>query len=144
MPDYHRHLTEYELRTCDPTVKRHFDEMLSRYCIPKILPGPATTTFITSAWMARGYLALLLPCQVTQEAKSFHNSIRLFNLVVTRLHEFISEVLNGFAKEKELGDEKYWLELSISLAILYFGLLHAQEGLTSHAIQPICVSFFPD
>ena len=139
---FHKRLTESELSSCDADLKRHFNQMVLKSCVPNIRCKDPTTSLIESAWFGRGYLAILLPCSVAQEAKSSYNGIHLFNLAVTRLDESISNIMNGFKKEKEFGDESYWSELSASLAILYFGLLEALEGLKSHNIRPICVSYF--
>jgi hypothetical protein len=134
-------IPECKLRKWDLALIKRIDEMVIKSCFPNVALKPATPSFMTSAWLGRGYLAFLFPCIVVQEAQSFTNGIRLFNLVFTRLDEIISEVVNGFKKEKELGDEKYWTELSVSLAILHFGLLHAQEGFKDHPDRPICVSY---
>jgi hypothetical protein len=125
-----------------PALKGRIDEMVMKFCFPNVVSKPTTTTFMTSAWLGRRYLAFLFPCNVVQEAQSFTNSLRLFNLFVTRLDEIISEIVNGFKKEKEPGDGTYWSELSVSLPILYFGLLHAQERYKAHPNRPICVSYF--
>jgi len=125
-----------------PALKGRIDEMVMKFCFPNFVSKPTTTTFMTSAWLGRGYLALLFPCNVVQEAQSFTNGLRLFNVVLARLDEIISEIVNGFKKEKEPGDGRYWSELSVSLAILYFGLLHAQEGFKIHLDRPVCVSYF--
>jgi len=142
LPSSHRRLGESELISCDAGLKRRFNQMVLKSCVPNIFCKTPTTSFITSAWFGRGYLAILLPCNVVQEGESSSNSILLFNLVVTRLDESISEIVDGFNKDKELGDERYWSELSASLAIIYFGLLEAQGGLKNHTIRPICVSYF--
>jgi hypothetical protein len=142
LPGSHRRLGEGELISCDAGLKRHFNQMVLKSCVPNIFCKTPTTSFITSAWFGRGYLAILLPCNIVQEVESSSNSILLFNLIVTRLDESITEVVDGFNKDKEPGDERYWSELSASLAILYFGLLEAQEGLKNHTIRPICVSYF--
>ncbi|KAN0104754.1 hypothetical protein V8E51_010499 [Hyaloscypha variabilis] len=131
-------IPECKLRKWDLALIKRIDEIVIKSCFPNVTLKPATPSFMTSAWLGRGYLAFLFPCNVVQEAQSFTNGIRLFNLLFTRLDEIISEVVNGFKKEKELGDEKYWTELSVSLAILYFGLLHAQEGFKDHPDRPIC------
>ncbi|PMD47650.1 hypothetical protein L207DRAFT_628262 [Hyaloscypha variabilis F] len=131
-------IPECKLRKWDHALKKQIDKMVIKFCFPNAVSKTAITSFMTSAWLGRGYLALLFPCHVVQEAQSFTNSIRLFNLIFTRLDEIISEVVNGFKKEKELGDERYWSELSVSLAILYFGLLHAQGGFKDHPDRPIC------
>jgi hypothetical protein len=140
MLGFHIRLTESELGSCDTSLKRYFNQMVFNSCVPNIRCKTPTTSFIKSALSARGYLSILLPCNVVQEAESSYNGIHLFNLVVTQLDEIISDIVNGFNKGKELGDERYWSELSASVAIIYFGLLEVQERCKSHIIQPICVS----
>ncbi|KAH8794864.1 hypothetical protein BGZ57DRAFT_867744 [Hyaloscypha finlandica] len=138
LPGPHRRLGESELISCSAGLKRLFNQMVLESCVPNFFCKAPTTSFITSARFGRGYLAILLPCNVVQEAESSSNSILLFNLIVTRLDESITEIVDGFNKDKEPGDERYWSELSASLAILYFGLLEAQEGLKNHSIRRFC------
>jgi hypothetical protein len=140
----HHIFTAFEFLPTHHHINHQLDELVWNFYTPNLRCKTATTSLITSALFARGYLTLLFPCNVQEPAGSFSNGIRLFNLVVAQLDQSISEVANGF-NEGVQGDKRYWSEAACSLAILIPGLLHAQEGLENHITQPICVSYcLPD
>lgn len=143
LSDSQIHCTESELCQLiplDSDLKRRFDRTVWKSYIPHIHSQGATTGLIKSALFARGYLSMLLSCNVMEEAESLSNTIHLFTFVVARLDESIGEVASAFSKHTD-GDERYWLEAGSSLTILYDGLLHAQDCLEKQTIQPFCVSY---
>ncbi|PMD50608.1 uncharacterized protein K444DRAFT_273105 [Hyaloscypha bicolor E] len=115
------------------------DKIVFESYLPNVRCRTATTSLITSALFGRGYLTLLFPCNVKEGAGIFSDTICLFNLALARLHESIDEVTNGFNQDVQR-NERYWAEAASSLAILYPGLLHAQDRLDDHTTQP----FFGD
>jgi hypothetical protein len=136
----HRLASQNESLPSNDRLKYQLDQIICLHYIPSIWCRTATTGFITSALLGRGYLSLLFPSSVTDNAETSLDDLCLFNLLLTSLEKSIFEVENGFNKAKVQNDERYWTELSAALAILSFGLLHAQEGLNNHTIMPSCVS----
>lgn len=139
----HRLVSQNESLPSNDRLKYQLDQIIWLHYMPSIRCRTATTGLITSALLGRGYLSLLFPSRVTDNAETFLDDICLFNLLLAWLDESIFEVENGFNKAKVLNDERYWTELSTALAIISFGLLHAQEGLNNHTIMPFCVSGSP-
>ena len=139
----HRLVSQNESLLSNDQLKNQLDQIIKLHYIPSVGCRTATTGLITSALLGRGYLSLLFPSSATDNAEIFPDDIYLFNLLLTSLDKSIFEVENGFNKAKVLKDERYWTELSAALAIISFGLLHAQEGLNNHTIMPSCVSGSP-
>lgn len=141
LSNLHRLFTRGGFLPSNDHLKYQLDQIVWLYYVPNIRCKTATTSFITSALFGRGYLCILFAYNVMERVETLPSTIRLLSLVLTRLDESISEVVNGFNKERLPDDERYWAEVSASLAILYPGLLNAREGLKCLAIKPICVSF---
>jgi hypothetical protein len=139
----HRLVSQNESLPSNDRLKYRLDQIICRHYIPSIGCRTATTGLITSALLGRGYLSLLFPSSVTDNAETSLYDLCLFNLLLTSLDKSIFEVENGFNKVKVLNDERYWTELSAALAIISFGLLHAQEGLNNHTIMPSWVNGSP-
>jgi hypothetical protein len=117
------------------------DKMVWVHYTPKVRCRTSTTNLITNALFGRGYLSILFPSKVVNEAETFTDRLRLLNISLERLDESITKVVDGFNK-KVPDNDRYWSEVSASLAILYFGLQHAQEGLKDCSIKPIWVGYF--
>jgi hypothetical protein len=124
------------------TLKKNFDLAIWQSCILNTGRRTAPTSLIGSALYGRAYLMFLSPCHNLEGKESLSNWKQLMNFVLTRLSESIFEVLDGFNKGHEQDDKRYWSEAAIALAILYYGLQHAQEVLEDPDTQPICVSYF--
>jgi hypothetical protein len=139
----HRLVSQNESLPSNDRLKYQLDQIICLHYIPNIGCRTAITGLITSALLGRGYLSLLFPSSVTDNAETSLDDICLFTLLLTWLDKIIFEVENGFNKAKVLNDERYWTELSAALAIIFFGLLHAQEGLNNHTSVPIYVSGSP-
>jgi len=124
------------------TLKKNFDQAIWQSCILNTSCRTATTSLIRSAEYGRAYLMFLSPCHNLEGKESFSNWKQLMSFVLTRLSQSIFEVVDGFNKGHEQDDKRYWSEAAIALAILYYGLQHAQEVLEDPDTQPICVSYF--
>jgi hypothetical protein len=142
LPELHKLIKLNGFLPSNYHLKHYLDEIVWLHYIPKIRCRTAEGSLIVSALFGRGYLSILFPSNVLNEADTFVDNFCLLNIILIRLHESIHEVVSSFSKEKVPGDERYWLEVSASCGILYFGLLHAQERIKDGSIQPFCVSYF--
>jgi hypothetical protein len=137
----HQLVTWGKLGLSNNRLNHQLDKIVFESYLPNVRCRTATTNLITSALFGRGYLTLLFPCNVKEGAGISPDSICLFNLALARLHESIDEVANGFNQDVQR-NERYWAEAASSVAILYPGLLHAQDRLENHTTQPFFVSYF--
>lgn len=124
------------------SLQKYFDQKVWQSCILNISCKKATTNLIRSALYGRAYLMFLSPYHVMQGERSFWKGVQFISFVLIRIEENISEVVDGFNKDRGRDDKRYWSEVAIALAILYYGLHHAQKALEDPTTQPICVSYF--
>jgi hypothetical protein len=123
-------------------LREYFDQKIWQFCILNISCKRATTNLIPSALYGRAYLMFLSPYDVMEGERNFRNGTQFISFVFSRIHESISEVVDGFNKDHGRDDKRYWSEAATAVAILYYGLQHAQEVLEDPDTQPICVSYF--
>lgn len=141
LPKSHRLYTQSGFLPSSTHLKYQMDQIVWLCYLPNIRCRSAETSLITSALFGRGYLAILCPSNVVKETETSPHLIRLCGLILTRLHESISEVISAFNRKKAEGDGRYWSEVSAGIAILYPGLVYALKGLKESTFQPLCVSF---